>query len=162
MLEAFRQSILEIKLLINQLKEEYNRVILFGVSLGGHLVALSTQLLKDINIISALAGPFLFRLATKTKIVPVANNYITQHKEQGLTSYYKILYPTNLKYFTPLTTNKNTAIIGGFYDRIVPFDFVQDLSQTLQKPLYSYPGGHLTLLLWLKSLLSKIDNYWKH
>jgi hypothetical protein len=162
MLEAFRQSIIEINLIVNQLKKQYERVILFGISLGGHLVALSTQLLSEIDIISALAGPFLFRLATKTKIVPVANNYITQHKEQGLTSYYKILYPTNLKYFQPLTTNENTAIIGGAYDRIVPFDFVQDLSQTLQKPLYSYPGGHLTLLIWLRSLLSKIENYWNH
>ena len=134
---------------------------MFGISLGGHLVALSTQLVNEIDIISALAGPFLFRLATKTKIVPVANNYIIQHKEQGLTSFYKILYPTNLKYFAPLTTNTNTAIIGGFYDRIVPFDFVQDLSQTLQKPLYTYPGGHLTLLIWLRSLLSKIDDDWK-
>ena len=158
MLEAFRQSVMEIQLLINQLKEQYKRVILFGISLGGHLVGISTQLVNNIDIITALAGPFLFRLATRTKIVPVANKYIKQHEAQGLTSYYKILYPTNLKYFKPYTTNHNTAIIGGVYDRIVPFDFVQDLSNLLHKQQFSYPGGHLSLLLWLKNLLSKIDD----
>jgi hypothetical protein len=161
MLEAFRQSIIEIRLIVEELKEKYDRVILFGISLGGHLVGLSTQLIRDVDIIAALAGPFLFRLATKTKIVPIANNYVTQHKEKGMTSYYKILYPTNLKYFYPFTTNKNTVIIGGLYDRIVPFEFVKDLSKILQKPILTYPGGHLTILFWLKNLLSRIDDHWK-
>ncbi|MHA1450852.1 MAG: hypothetical protein ACTSP4_15705, partial [Candidatus Hodarchaeales archaeon] len=123
MLEAIRQSIQEIILLVEQLKGEYNRVILYGISLGGHLAALSTQFLEGIDIIAALASPFIFRLATRTKIVPVADKIVSQQKESGHTSRYRILYPTNLKYFAPFTTNKNTAIIGGLFDRIIPFSF---------------------------------------
>ncbi|PWI46741.1 hypothetical protein CEE45_15240 [Candidatus Heimdallarchaeota archaeon B3_Heim] len=157
MLEAFNQSISEIQFLVNYLKKRYDRVILFGVSLGGHLVAVSSQLVTDIDCIAALASPFLFGLSLKTNIVPIANNYILQHKEQGLASTYTILYSTNLKYFYPYTTNENTTIIGGIYDRIVPFNLVAKLAKMLQKPLYRYPGGHLTLLAWFRSLITQIN-----
>jgi hypothetical protein len=157
MLEAFRQSIIEIEFLVSFLKETYDRIILFGVSLGGHLVALGSQLIDGINMVSALASPFLFRLASKAKIVPIANTYVAQQKQQGLISSYKILYPTNLKYFEPYSTNEKTVIIGGMYDRIVPFQYVNDLANMLNKPLYSYPGGHLTLIIWFRSLIKKIN-----
>ena len=161
MFEAFYQSIIEIQFLVNYLKEEYERVILFGVSLGGHLVAISTQLVSGIDCIAALASPFLFGLASKTNIVPIANNYIQEHREQGLSSYYNILYSTNLKYFHPFSTNENTAIIGGLYDRIVPFNLVRRLAKMLQKQLYRYPGGHLTLLPWFRPLIKQIDNQFR-
>ncbi len=157
MFEAFNQSIIEIQFLIKYLKKEYDRVILFGVSLGGHLVALSSQVLSGIDCIAALASPFLFGLASKTKIVPIANNYIQQYKEQGLSSGYKILYPTNIKSFYPFTTNENTVIIGGLYDRIVPFNRVYKLARLLDKQLYRYPGGHLTLLAWFRPLIKQIN-----
>ncbi len=158
MLEAFRQSIIEIQFLVNYLKKNYERVILFGVSLGGHLVAIASQFVADIDCITALAGPFLFGLASKLNIVPIANRGILQHKELGLASYYKILYSANLKYFHPYTTNQNTAIIGGIYDRIVPFNLVSKLARMLQKPLYRYPGGHLTLLVGFRLLIAHIDD----
>ncbi|MHA2173986.1 MAG: alpha/beta fold hydrolase [Candidatus Hodarchaeales archaeon] len=157
MLEAFRQSIIEIVSLISSLKSEYDRVLLFGISLGGHLAALSSQFLENIEIIAGLASPFLFRLASKANIAPIANNYILEHKIENLASYYKILYSTNMKYFKPFSTNEKTAVIGGHYDRIVPINQVIALSQMIHKPLFSYPGGHLTLLPWLRSLLKKID-----
>ncbi|MHA1976650.1 MAG: hypothetical protein ACW98F_17415 [Candidatus Hodarchaeales archaeon] len=162
MFEAFYQSIIEIQFLVNYLKEKYKRVILFGVSLGGHLVAISTQLVSGIDCIAALASPFLFGLASKTNIVPIANKYIQRHKEQGLSSYYNILYSTNLKYFHPFSTNENTVIIGGLYDRIVPFNLVRRLAKMLQKQLYRYPGGHLTLLPWFRPLIKQIDNQFRH
>ena len=143
--------------MIEYLQSLYERVILFGISLGGHLTALSSQFLNNIEVIAGLASPFLFRLATKTNIVPIANNYILEHKMENLASYYKMLYSTNMKYFDPFTTNEKTAIIGGHYDRIVPFNDVVTLSKMISKPLFSYPGGHLTLLPWLRSLLKKID-----
>ena len=64
MLEAFRQSIIEMQFLVSFLKETYDKIIVFGVSLGGHLVALGSQLINGINMVSALASPFLFRLAS--------------------------------------------------------------------------------------------------
>ncbi len=158
MLEAFRQSIHEIKLLIDYLNEEYDRIVLYGGSLGGHLVAHMSQLVDDIDIITALASPFLFRLATKTNIVPIARNYIKQLTSEGITSYFKILYSTNLKFYSPHTTNEKTAIIGGESDRSIPFEMVNDLAKLLQTTLFSYPGGHLTILLWLRPLLRQIDS----
>jgi hypothetical protein len=115
----------------------------------------------DIDIIAALASPFLFRLAAKKNIVPIARNYVDQLSSEGRTSYYRILYSTNMKYYTPFTTNDKTVIIGGEYDRIVPFEMVTNLSEMLQRPLFSYPGGHLTILLWLKPLLQQIDNFFE-
>jgi pimeloyl-ACP methyl ester carboxylesterase len=161
MLEAFRQSIHEIKLLIHYLQGEFDRIILYGGSLGGHLVAHLSQLVDDIDIIAALASPFLFRLAVKKNIVPIARNYVDRLSSEGKTSYYKILHSTNMKYYTPFTTNEKTVIIGGEYDRIVPFEMVSDLSEMLQRPLFPYPGGHLTILLWLKPLLQQIDNFFE-
>ena len=157
MLEAFRQSIHEMKLMIDYLDSKYDRIIVYGGSLGGHLVAHLTQLIDEIDIIAALASPFLFRLATKTNIVPIARNYVKQISSEGMTSYFKILYSTNLKYYSPFTTNENTAIIGGIYDRIVPFESVLELAKMLKKPIYPYPGGHLTILFWFRYLLKKID-----
>ncbi|MHA1449193.1 MAG: hypothetical protein ACTSP4_07205, partial [Candidatus Hodarchaeales archaeon] len=72
-------------------------------------------------------------------------------------SRYRILYPTNLKYFAPFTTNKNTAIIGGLFDRIIPFSFVQDLAAMLKKPLFSYPGGHVSIFPWMYGMTSQIN-----
>ncbi len=159
MLEAIRQSIQEILFIIQYyLKEKYERVIMFGISLGGHLAALTTQFLTDVDIICALASPFIFRL--NSKIVPISTDIVSQLKRRGRTNWYKILYACNLKYFAPYTTNPHTAIIGGHYDRIVQFDRVQNLARMLKKPLYSYPGGHLSLIFWLRSLLRKInENY---
>ena len=157
MLEAFRQSVIEIIAVVDYLQSLYDRVLLFGISLGGHLAALSSQFFNNVDVIAGLASPFLFRLANKTNIVPIANNYILEHKLENLASYYKMLYPTNMKYFYPFTTNEKTAIIGGHYDRIVPFNDVVALSKMINRPLFSYPGGHLTLLPWLRSLLKKID-----
>ncbi len=156
MLESIRQSIQEILYLVYYLKEKYERIVLFGVSLGGHLTALITQFLKEIDIICALASPFLFNI--NPKIVPISTEIVSQMKEKGQTNWYKILYSCNLKYFSPFTTNRHTAIIGGKYDRIVPFSRVRNLANMLSKPLLSYPGGHLSLVIWLRSLLLKINN----
>ncbi|MFX0124445.1 MAG: hypothetical protein ACFFAE_12455 [Candidatus Hodarchaeota archaeon] len=160
MLEAVRQSIQEILFIIHYLKEKYERIILFGVSLGGHLVALTTQFLTDVEIICALASPFIFSL--NPKIVPISTNIVSQLKKRGQTNWYRILYPCNLKYFTPFTTNPQTAIIGGQYDRIVQFNNVQNLASMLQKPLFSYPGGHLSLIFWLRSLLRRINQFYEN
>ncbi|MFX1516466.1 MAG: hypothetical protein ACFFC6_09155 [Promethearchaeota archaeon] len=155
MLEAIRQSIQEILLLTKYLKARYDRVIIFGVSLGGHLVALTTQFLTDVEIICALASPFIFSL--NPKIVPISTEIVSQLKKSGQTNWYKILYVCNLKYFAPLTTNHKTVVIGGQYDRIVQFSKVQTLARMLKKPLFSYPGGHLSLIFWLHSLLSRVN-----
>lgn len=155
MLESIRQSIQEILYLIRYLKEEYDRVILFGVSLGGHLAALATQFLKDIDIMCALASPFLFSI--NPKIVPVSAKIVAQIRKEDLSRWYKVLYVCNLKYFSPFTTNRNTALIGGKYDRIVPFSRVTNLAEMLKKPLFTYPGGHISLLIWRRSILHKIN-----
>ncbi|UCE12645.1 MAG: hypothetical protein JSV04_10680, partial [Candidatus Heimdallarchaeota archaeon] len=159
MLEAIRQSLQEILLLVSYLKERYDRVVLFGVSLGGHIVSLATQFIADIDIITALASPFLFSI--NPKIVPVSTKIVSELKEEKLTRWYKILYMCNLKYFTPFTTNRHTAIIGGRFDRIVPFSQVKKLASLLEKPLFAYPGGHLSLIAWLRPLLHQIDELFK-
>jgi pimeloyl-ACP methyl ester carboxylesterase len=155
MLESVRQSIQEIIHLVNSLKKEYTRVILFGISLGGHLAALSSQFLNGVDIIAALATPFLFRI--NPDIVPISSKIVKYLKNEGRIVSYKILYVTNLKYFAPHTTNKNTVIVGGRYDRIVPFSQVKTLAKMLNKPLLAYPGGHVSIIFWLNSLLSQID-----
>ena len=155
MLEAIRQSLQEILLLIQYLKDSYERVILFGISLGGHLVSLATQFLEDVDIIAALSSPFLFNI--NPKIVPVSTELVSQLKKNHHTNWYRILWVCNLKYFAPFTTNRHTAIIGGRYDRIVPFSRVQSLAKMINKPLFGYPGGHLSLLVWLRSLLCQIN-----
>ena len=157
MLEAIRQSIQEILLLANYLKDRYDRIVIFGVSLGGHIAALTTQFMTDVEIICALASPFIFSL--NPKIVPVSTEIVSELKKKTQTNWYRILYACNLKYFSPFTTNYHTAIIGGRYDRIVQFVKVQKLAEMLEKPLFSYPGGHLSLILWLRSLLNQINRY---
>ncbi|MFW9854337.1 MAG: hypothetical protein ACFFFG_04725 [Candidatus Thorarchaeota archaeon] len=157
MLEAFRQSIQEICIFARYLKEQYDNVAIFGVSLGGHLTALSSQFIDSVRIIAALASPFLFRL--NPKIAPVSKSLVSKLKTEGLLGWYKILYACNMKYFYPFTTNQKTAIIGGRYDRIVPFPRVQSLANMLQKPLFAYPGGHISLVFWVWPLLRKIDHF---
>ncbi|MHA2224306.1 MAG: hypothetical protein ACXAC8_03840 [Candidatus Hodarchaeales archaeon] len=159
MVESIRQSLQEILWLVQLLKKDYNRVIIFGVSLGGHLAALATQFVEEVDIISALSSPFLFSL--NPKIVPISFKTVSQMREKGLAKYYKILYVCNLKYFAPFTTNRNTAIIGGKYDRIVPFFRTKSLASMLHKPLFAYPGGHLSLIVWLKPFLNQIDTLFK-
>ncbi|UCG01250.1 MAG: hypothetical protein JSW11_16740 [Candidatus Heimdallarchaeota archaeon] len=155
MLEAIRQSIQEILLTTLYLKEKYERIILFGVSLGGHLVALATQFLSEVDMICALASPFIFSL--NPKIVPISTEIVSQLKRRNQTKWYRLLFACNLKYFAPFTTNRHTAVIGGHYDRIVAFNRVQSLARMLNKPLFSYPGGHLSLIFWLRSLLCRIN-----
>ncbi|MFX0208345.1 MAG: hypothetical protein ACFFDT_20340, partial [Candidatus Hodarchaeota archaeon] len=122
-------------------------------------VALTSQFLEGINIIAALASPFLFNL--NPKIVPISVKTITQLKEEHHLNWYKILYPCNIKYFNPFTTNLKTIIIGGIYDRIVPLSSVEDLSRILDKPLITYPGGHISLVFWLRSLLYQITKIFR-
>jgi len=156
MLESVRQSIQELIHLTEKLKETYSRTILFGISLGGHLLAMTSQFVEGVDIVAALASPFLFRL--DPKIVPISTSIVNYIKNEGYTDYYKILYATNLKYFSPHTTNQNTVIIGGRYDRIVPFLQVKNLAKMLNKPLFSYPGGHVSIIFWLHSLLHQINS----
>lgn len=159
MLEAVRQSLQEIIFLESYLKEQYDRIVLFGISLGGHIVSLATQFITDIDIIAALASPFLFTI--NPKIVPVSSKIVSELKEERHTSWYKILYACNLKYFAPFTTNLHTSIIGGRYDRIIKFNRVQNLARMLNKPLFSYPGGHLSLIFWIQSLLRRINQLYE-
>lgn len=159
MLEAIRQSLQEILYFVSYLKERYDRVVLFGVSLGGHIVSLATQFITDIDIIAALASSFLFSI--NPIIVPVSSRIVSQLKKERHTSWYKILYMCNLKYFSPFTTNRHIAIIGGRFDRIVSFSQVQRLAYMLKKPLFAYPGGHLSLIAWLRPLLHQIDELFK-
>ncbi|MHA1973196.1 MAG: alpha/beta hydrolase [Candidatus Hodarchaeales archaeon] len=154
MVEAMRQSVQEIVMLTKYLQGVYDKVILFGISLGGHLLALVTQFVSDVTIISALSSPFIFNL--NPKIVPVSRSIVSNLKKQRHLDWYKILGLANLKYFRPLTTNKETFIIGGRYDRIVPIQRVQALSSLLQRPLFVFNGGHVSLFFWLDSLLNKI------
>ncbi|MHA1226037.1 MAG: alpha/beta hydrolase [Candidatus Hodarchaeales archaeon] len=154
MIEAYRQSVQEIVMLTKYLQGIYNEVILFGISLGGHLLALVTQFVSKVVIISALSSPFIFNL--DPKIVPVSRSIVSNLKKQRHLSWYKILGLPNLKYFQPLTTNESTFIIGGRYDRIVPIQRVQALSNLLQRPLFVFNGGHVSLFFWLDSLLNKI------
>ncbi|MFX0085390.1 MAG: hypothetical protein ACFFAU_06925 [Candidatus Hodarchaeota archaeon] len=156
MLESIRQSIQEIIHLVTIFKELYSRIILFGISLGGHLIAMASQFIEEVDIIAALASPFLFKL--NPHIVPISSNIVNQVKREGHTDYYKILYSTNLKYFAPHTTNRNTTIIGGRYDRIVPFSQAKELAIMLEKPLFAYPGGHISIIFWLHSILHQIND----
>ncbi|MFX0171106.1 MAG: hypothetical protein ACFE9L_04230 [Candidatus Hodarchaeota archaeon] len=159
MLEAMRQSIQEILFLVEYLKNIYNEVILFGVSLGGHIVALTSQFLEGIEIIAALASPFLFNL--NPRIVPVSVKTVTQLKKEHHQNWYKILYPCDIKYFSPFTTNSKIIIVGGRHDRIVPLSSVENLSKMLDKPLLTYPGGHISLIFWLRSILIQISNIFR-
>jgi hypothetical protein len=155
MLESIRQSLQEILFLSEFLKQKYKRVILVGISLGGHILALASQLLQGVDLIIGLASPFLFNL--NPIIAPVSVNIVSQMKENGHENWYKILYACNLKYFSPFTTNSNTIVIGGLYDRIVPISRVKQLSSMLRKPLLTYPGGHISLIIWLRSLLLQAE-----
>jgi pimeloyl-ACP methyl ester carboxylesterase len=161
MVEAFRQSLQEIILLVDYLKNKHNRVILIGISLGGHLVALSSQFIDGIDIIAALASPFLFRIASRINIAPISSGTVSKLVGNGHTSWYRILYPCNIKYFAcpDFTTNNNTAIIGGRYDRIVPLSAVQELASMLEKPLFTYQGGHISIFPWLNQILRQINSY---
>lgn len=155
MLESIRQSLQEILFLSEFLKQKYKRVNLVGISLGGHILALASQLLQGVDLIIGLASPFLFNL--NPIIAPVSVNIVSQMKENGHENWYKILYACNLKYFSPFTTNSNTIVIGGLYDRIVPISRVKQLSSMLRKPLLTYPGGHISLIIWLRSLLLQAE-----
>lgn len=159
MVEAIRQSLFELLTIIQHLKQTYSRVIVFGVSLGGHLAALLSQLVENIELVIAQSSPFLFKLSSKTNIVPLATKTIKSYQKDKVTSFYKLLYPTNLKYFAPFTTNKKTILIAGKFDRIVPYADSKKLSIMIKKPIIAYNGGHLTILPFLNTILKKVEKY---
>ena len=154
MIEAVRQSVQEIIMLCQYLQDHYESVIVFGVSLGGHLLALVSQFVDNVLLVCALASPFLFAL--DPKIVPGSRHYVTKLRSESHLDWYKLLSICNLKYMLPTSTNRKTVIIGGRYDRIVPFKRVKELAKTLAKPLIIYNGGHISMYFWLNSILNQI------
>jgi len=155
MIEAVRQSVQEIVLLCQFLQYEYESIIVFGVSLGGHLSALVSQFIENVLLVCALASPFLFSL--DPKIVPLSRQNVIKLRFEKRLKWYKLLGICNLKYFPPTSTNKKTVIVGGKYDRIVPIKRVKDLATLLSKPLIIYNGGHLSMYFWLNSILNQIS-----
>ncbi len=152
--EIYRQSVIELRLLIKYLKEiGYKRVGCLGFSFGGYCCSLLACLEKHIDYIISMAslgdlGPLLGHLKKSFRI-DTRNYEDTKQNRLNLFLIENCLDLISPISFEPLLGKNNILFIQGILDYRAPIKDVQKFRKKWDYPkVIWYPCDHFTFILF--------------
>lgn len=147
-LVSIKQAVTDLRALIRFIKENNEKVILIGISLGGFLTNLLGVIEAGIDILISVmyANSMAFSV---WKSIP--GKYIKRDFEaheftyEELKKYWAIIVPSNFK---PVVPKENILLISGIYDKYVLSEDTDFLWESWYKPhRLLYPCGHSGIVI---------------
>lgn len=160
-IETMRQSVLEIRSIINWLKKEgINKIGIFGVSLGAWIGAMLGVVEKRIDFLMLISPPanpeIMFKESPLAGLIKIGIPKI-EHLFKRYKSLLKIINPI---FYKPVIDKNKILIIQGKYDYMVPQKVVEELWQAWEEPkLQVFPHSHLSLLFFEPRLFPCIKEF---
>lgn len=141
-MEMFRQSIIETRLLIRHLKKtQGKRIGLMGFSFGGYCTSLLACLDSDVGFIISMAS--LGGFSPLAKHIDRSSERLEKHLVK---EYLDIISPIE---YMPLIGRDRILFVQGFFDVRTPVRDVQRLRKKWGNPrTIWYPCDHLTFIMF--------------
>ena len=162
-MEAFRQSVIEVRSIVDFLKKRgVKKIGILGTSFGGWVGGMLAVVEPRINfaiLIAPAANPE--RILLRSKIGKLLRKDYPEVKTLPQ-KFLRALRITNPTLFKPLIKKENILLIESLYDQIIPNFIVENLWRAWDKPpIRRYPQGHLSLLFFEKRLFKDIREFLK-
>lgn len=159
-IDAFRQSVLEVRAVIPFLKKMYSEKIgILGISLGG-MIAHVVMDLEDLDFGVTLltggnsAGIVWEGIATRDIKKQVQQAGVTREQ---LNRIWAVIDPARLARHNRV---ERILMINGLYDQVIPPKFTVQLWKSLQcPPIHWYPCAHISFFLFLKGIFRDIIHF---
>jgi hypothetical protein len=146
-IEAFRQSVSEVSQLARILEKKYNKLILAGIDIGGHVTLYSTVIEDSFNeYILVQTGANLNEYIGKIRLSSFfeenSKNYSIK-EDYDFANLYRAL---KFNKYRPIIDSNKIIITAGRYDKVVPFWSVKNLEKIFSgaKTIY-YDGGNFSI-----------------
>jgi len=153
---SLRQTISDLRAMIRYLKENNEKVILIGISLGGFITNLAAVVEEGIDVlISVMYANSLAFSVWKS----ISGKYIKKDFDahgftyEELKKYWAILVPSNFK---PAIPKENILLFSGIHDEYVLNEDTNNLWEAWDKPQrILYPCGHAGIALYKNEIRKK-------
>lgn len=161
--EHVRQAVMEIRALIQWIKHnEYGKVVLLGVSLGGYITNLVSVVEEKIDALVSVL--YANKLSYAIWHTPVGR-YIKQDIEQNGFTYeqlqqcWRMIEP---EYWSPKLARDRILLLSGQYDCYVHGIDSQQLWQNWKRPeRKNYPCGHAGIVLCKNKISTDVIRFMK-
>jgi len=151
-IEGTRQLVMEVRVVAAWLRNQAEKVVISGISLGGmmaHIAMAAEPFDAGITILTGgnNAGIIWEGIATESVRDDIIKAGITREQASDL---YRIINPSIM---AKHNKTKNLLMINGLYDEIMPAKFTLELWEALGRPKIKwYPCAHVTSVLFIKSI----------
>ena len=148
-MEALRQSVMDVRSVVNWLKAQgVKQVGIFGVSFGALITGILACVDEDIDFAILVAPPAdfatIFRKSRLRDIFRKTNPSVKELIER----YDDSLNAISLLRHKPLLAPEKILIVEALYDQMVPTEVVEKLWRAWKMPnIRRYPHGHLSVVV---------------
>ncbi|SCY72970.1 alpha/beta hydrolase family protein [Alkaliphilus peptidifermentans] len=146
-IEGFRQGVHDVSQVISYAKENYEKVIVAGFSLGGHIISfLGTCDNRADLYCMGQAGARMPETLKYLTVCPGLNEKKQKWIQNGI-DFEELYRPIELLDYDSIIPPEKVISIGGKYDKLIRFRRVQELRNFFKsKHNISYDAGHIGLL----------------
>ena len=153
LIEAMRQAASDASQLVTTLRSEYDRVVVMGISLGGHALSyLATCDNRPDAFVLCQAGMTLPDMDYMGRLAPCLGKRITNDEQAR--AFHD---PISLTRYRPAVPGEKIVTVHGAYDRLIPMESAHCLIRHFDaRHRIFYRGSHLTLLAQSRSVVKVI------
>ena len=157
--EGTRQIVTEVRIVSSWLRNQVEKVVISGISLGGmmaHLAMAVESFDMGITILAGgnNAGIIWEGIATNSIRKDIIKAGITREQANYI---YQIIDPIVMAKYNK---TKNLLMINGLYDEVVPIRYTNELWEALGRPkIRWYPCAHVSVVLFVKRLVKDMVHF---
>lgn len=157
--EGTRQLVTEVRIVSSWLRNQVERVVISGISLGGmmaHLAMAVESFDAGITILAGgnTAGIIWEGIATNSVRDDILKAGITREQANHI---YQIIDPIKMAKYNK---TKNLLMINGLYDEVMPVKYTKELWEALGMPkIRWYPCAHVSIVLFVKSVVKDMIQF---
>ncbi|MBM7540746.1 alpha/beta hydrolase family protein [Amphibacillus cookii] len=152
-IEGFRQGVHDVSQVISYAKENYEKIIVAGFSLGGLMISfLGTCDNRADLYCMGQAGARLPETLNYLTVCAGLNEKRKRWIKNGI-DFEELYRPIELLDYTSVIPSEKVISIGGKYDKLIRFKRVQELREFFKsKHNINYSAGHIGLLFELRKV----------
>jgi hypothetical protein len=145
LLNTGRQSILDLRSLVESLQGDAEEIGLIGVSLGGWMVTTLSQIVSPLKFLYAVTPPLemSWMLREGGAIVRAAWQGLSQD-DLSWDEMQTLMRPLSPYHYRPTMSPENIRFYTARYDRFVSTSRIEQYSKAIGAQLEQWPCGHIT------------------